>query len=29
MQACWRQVVDNIEGFDAGRPSNAVANAVA
>jgi glycerate dehydrogenase len=25
MQACWQQVVDNIEGFDAGRPSNAVA----
>jgi glycerate dehydrogenase len=25
MQACWRQVIDNIEGFQAGRPSNAVA----
>jgi glycerate dehydrogenase len=24
MQACWRQVIDNIEGFKAGRPSNAV-----
>jgi glycerate dehydrogenase len=25
MQACWSQVIDNIEGFAAGRPSNAVA----
>lgn len=25
MQACWRQVIDNIEGFAAGRPSNAAA----
>lgn len=24
MQACWRQVIDNIESFEAGRPSNAV-----
>jgi glycerate dehydrogenase len=25
MQACWQQVIDNIEGFQAGRPTNAVA----
>lgn len=25
MQACWCQVIDNIEGFAAGRPSNAAA----
>ena len=25
MQGCWRQVIDNIEGFKNGRPSNAVA----
>jgi glycerate dehydrogenase len=25
MQACWQQVIDNIENFGAGRPSNAVA----
>jgi glycerate dehydrogenase len=25
MQACWQQVIDNIESFEAGRPSNAVA----
>jgi glycerate dehydrogenase len=25
MRVCWRQVIDNIEGFEAGRPSNAVA----
>ena len=25
MQACWQQVIDNIESFEAGRPFNAVA----